>query len=243
MRLMPRDFGILEFLSAQGAATPSQLQERFFCSRMSCDKRLHFLRAVGLVESCSVQELKKVSPTSYQTVAGIFGIEKADLWKYRVYRLGARFRNRSLGNELMSDVRMWKHQIQLNPLKKFCETLFPDALILTDPDIRQEWVRVGGAQDVVIPDLVIRRGKLEIAIELERNFKAPRVYFERFQMYRSSAYTHAVYFCETEVIFKKVADLAANFKKIAVATLLMKRTVFQERTGFQPLDEFLAHAV
>lgn len=240
MKLTTRDFEILEFLSAQGVATPTQLRERFFPSRISCDKRLHFLKSVDLVESCSVPGLRKISPESFQALTGLLGAGGPDLWKYRVYRLGPKFSNRRIGNEHMSDVRMWKHQLQLNRIRKVCEDLFPGALILNDPDVRQEWARMGGANDVVIPDLVIRKGSLEIAVELERSLKSSRIYFERFQSYRISAYTHVVYFCETDLIFKKVADLAANFKKIAVASLLMKRTVFQERAGFQPLHEFLA---
>ncbi len=242
IRLTVRDFEILEFLFAQGLATPLQIRERFFCSRTSCDKRLHFLAAAGLVESRSVKELKVKAPRSSVDVPGILEIGNPHLAKYRVFGLGPRFRNRRQSKEFVANPLWWQQQIQINRLKKFCSDWFPGAKILANIDVRQEHYRVGGAQDVVTPVLAIRIGNLEIAIEWERSFKSPRVYFERFRSYQSSAYTHVVYFCETEDIFKKVADLAANFKKIAVTSVLMNRIVFQERTGFRRLQDFLGTA-
>ncbi len=239
MKLTTRDFEILEFLSSQGVATPAQISERFFSTKTSCHRRLHVLKSVELLESCSVMDLKTVSSRSIQSLPEVLGVGKTDLWKYRVYRIGPKFRNRRLGNEFLADSRMWKHQIQLNRMRSHCEQLFPKSTVLTDSDIRQEWARLGGADDVVIPDLVIRKGSLQLAIELERTLKSSRLYFERFQAYRRSSYSHVIYFCETETIYKKVAELSANFKKIAVANLWMKDFIFQERGGFKLISEFI----
>jgi|GEM_PF-6801818 len=239
MKLTTRDFEILEFLAAQGAASSRQLMERFFQTRGSCDKRLHFLKTVGLVEACPIAGLESEMKTSPSQLREILGVGNSDLWKYRIYRLGPKFKNRRLGAEQISDAKMWKHQVLLNRVRALCEELFPGSHILTDPEIRQEAMRLGSSQDQLIPDLVIRLSGREIAVELERTLKSSRIYFERFQAYRNSIYTHVVYFCETDLIFRKVSDLAANFKKIAVTGFLSRKTIFRERFGFQPIQTFL----
>lgn len=239
MKLTTRDFDILRFLAAQGVATSKQIREKFFPSRTSCDLRLHILKSANLVEAYpAVREFKQLKPD----LSELLGTGSPDLWKYRIYGLGAKFKNRRLGSDMIAESKMWKHQLQLNRMRMYCEKLFPGYMILTDPDIKQEWSRIGGAYDVVIPDLVVRGKGHEIAIEYERTLKAARIYFDRFQSYRRSSYTHVIYFCETELIFKKVSALSSHFRKIGTTNLLMSDMVFQEQIGFQSLEGFLTTA-
>ena len=242
MRLMARDLEMLRFLSDQGVATVDQLTDRYFPSRSACVSRIFELRQADLMESVPLTELKKMSVKAYQQAADLLGLKKEDLWKYRIYRLGARFRSRSIGAEAMSSVKMWKHQLQLNGVRKLCEDLFPNAIILTDPEIKIEWRRFGRQGDVLVPDLVIREQGRDVAIELERNRKGEDFYYQRFLEYRRSSYSHVIYFCESPSVFNKVAEMAASMPKIAVVMILKADVVFRKSFGFQPIAEYLENA-
>ncbi len=242
MRITERDFDLLAFLGAQGVATADQIRERFFVSRWSCWKRLHFLKKAGFVEGVSVEGLKSISQAAYWQAADLLAVSKEDLWKYRIYRLAPRLRPRRMGADMLGEPMYWRHQIQLNGVRKLCEELVPDALILTDPDVRQELAGLGSTEDALIPDLVLRGSGREVAVEMERTMKSDRQYYDRFITYRDSHYSHVLYFCETDKIFRKVADLSGSFPRIRVSSLLNKRMVFRSSTGFEPIEEFLGVA-
>lgn len=134
---------------------------------------------------------------------------------------------------------MWKHQLQLNGIRNLAEDWFPDAQILTDPDIRAEASRFKMGREQPVPDLVIRFKKNEIALEIERNAKSQIVYLLRFLDYRDSQYSHVLYFCESQSIFNQVARAARGVSKIGVSRLLAPELVFQSEQGFMPTREFL----
>lgn len=242
MRLTERDLDLLSYLGSQGVASGKQLSERFFPSHESFQVRISKLKRQGLIETVPLTALKEISLNSFRQAMTVMGVPSDGLWKYRIYRLGQRFRKNWNSVEAISDVRMWKHQMLLNEIRTLCESLFPNALILSDPDIRHEWRRFRAGADAVIPDLVIRDGKLEVAIEVERHTKSERDYFQRFLAYRDSAYTHVIYFCETERVFSKVAAEAARIQKIAVTSIVKKSIVYRESTGYQPIEAFLGIA-
>ncbi|MGK5085090.1 hypothetical protein WDW37_17520 [Bdellovibrionota bacterium FG-1] len=242
MRLTERDFDLLAYLAAQGGATADQLTEKFFKSRKTCQTRLHFLKHADLVEAMPLSALKSVSLGSYKQAIDVLSFLKHDVWKYRVYRLTKRLRHRRAGAEVFSEPMMWKHQLQLNGIRKIIEDWFPGAMILTDPDIQAEARRFKMGRDQPVADLVIRTGEREIAIEVERTQKTETEYYLRFIDYRDSHYSHVLYFCESDRLFNKVAKLANGINKIGVSRLLAPDVVFQYGAGFVGTKSFLALA-
>ena len=239
MRLTERDFDLLTYLAAQGVANADQLTERFFSSRKTCQARLHSLKQADLVESIPLTALKTVSVTSYREAVDTLSLSRQDLWKYRVYRLAERLRGRRAGAESFSEPKMWKHQLCLNGLRNLMLKRFPDALVLTDPDIQAEERRFKMGRGGPIPDLVIRAGEKEVAIEVERTRKSETEYHLRFIDYRDSHYSHVLYFCESERIFNKVSALSRGIPKIGISRLLAPEMVFQYGNGFVSTREFL----
>ena len=239
MRITDRDFDLMTYLAAQGVATSNQLASRFFGSRGSCRLRLSALMKRGIVESLPLQTLMRHKMTAFLDSMDIFSTRRLDPSRYKVYRLTERFRHRRLGSDAMADEVMWKHQIQLNGVRTYFEDLFPGALMLNDPEVRREWERFPGGREAVIPDIVIRDGGHQVAVEVERNLKNETAYFARFLSYRDSTYTHVLYFCETEKIFKSVSGLAARFEKIGVSSLLSKERIYQAAHGFISTRQFL----
>ena len=239
MHLTERDFDLLTYLAAQGVATMDQLTARFFPSRNTCQERLHWLRRADLVESLPLSTLKSVSQGSYRQAIDVLSLSKQDIWKFRVYRLTERLRKRRAGAESFAEPIMWKHQLQLNGIRKFAEEWFPEAVILTDPDIQAEERRFKMGRGLPVADLVVRTGNREVALEVERTQKTETEYHLRFIDYRDSHYSHVLYFCESERLFNKVAALSNGIAKIGVSRLLAPETVFQQGSGFTSTKAFL----
>jgi hypothetical protein len=239
MRLTERDFDMLTYLAAQGVATADQLTERFFFNRKTCQARLHWLKQADLIESIPLTALKSVSLGSYIKAIDVLSLAKQDVWKFRVYRLTERLRKRRAGAESFAEPFMWKHQLQLNGIRKFAEDWFPEAVILTDPDIQAEERRLKMGRSLPVADLVVRVAGREIAIEVERTRKTETEYHLRFLDYRDSHYSHILYFCEGERLFNKVAEFASGIAKIGVSRLLAPHAVFQQGSGFVSTRAFL----
>lgn len=239
MRLTERDFDLLRYLGAQGVATADQLTARYFPSRTVCAKRLHVLRRGGLIESVPLSALRGISIASFRQAIQLLSLRREEAWRYRLYRLSEELRVRTIGAEAMSDIMMWKHQIQLNGIRHLFERLFPRAVILIDPEIRAEWRRFKAGAEMPVPDLVIRSDGHEIAVEVERTRKAETKYFSRFFQFESSVYSHVLYFCESDIIFNKVVELSAAFSKIGVSRLLSPELVYRKEDGFKSIFQFL----
>lgn len=242
MRLTHRDFDMLRFLGAQGVATADQLTERYFPSRKVCLNRLHVLRRGGMVESVPLSALREISINSFKQAAQLLALRREEAWRYRLYRLTKELRTRRPGGEALADIMMWKHQIQLNGVRRLFERMFPGAVILIDPEIRAEWRRFNAGGEMPVADLVIRRDGQEFAVELERTRKAESEYFSRFFKFESSIYSHVLYFCESDEIFNKIAELSKRFKKIGVSRLLSPELIYRKEEGFQSLHQFLGIA-
>lgn len=239
MRLTERDFDLLTYLAAQGVATADQLTERFFPSRKTCQARLHWLKRADLVEALPLTTLKSVSLGTYRQAIDVLSLAKQDVWKFRVYRLTERLRRRRAGAESFAEPIMWKHQLQLNGIRKLAEDWFPNAVILTDPDIQAEERRFKLGRSLPVADLVVRIEGREIAIEVERTHKTETEYHLRFIDYRDSHYSHVLYFCESERLFNKVAALSNGIEKIGVSRLLAPHTVYRQSSGFVSTKAFL----
>lgn len=242
MAVTNRDIEMMTYLAEQGVATADQLAERFFPTRKACLWRLMRLIQAELIESVPVTALKELSLGAYKSAVSAVGLNLSHHWKRRVYRLGPRFRERRIGAEAVAGLKMMRHQLQTNGIRKICERRFPGALILTEADVEAEWRRYKTSGEVPLPDLVIREPGREVAIEVERTMKSQSVYYFRFALYEQSHYTHVIYFCETPEIFNKVSKIASDSKKIGVSSLLMTDKVFRHTTGMQPIEAFLGIA-
>lgn len=243
MRITTRDFEVLRFLGAQGVATADQLTDAYFPSRGACLGRLHFLKHGGFVESLPLSKLKDVSQASFNQAVGILELGRSEIWKHRIYRLSPRLRSKYAGNEALSSIQLWKHQIQLNGVRSLLKGYFPGATILTDPEVRAELRRFGAGMNLPIPDLVIRQGDLEIAVEVERTMKSEREYFTRFLRFEAGSHTHVLYFCESDDIFNKVSELSRRISKFVVALqLLSPELVYQKDQGYVSLSQFLGQS-
>ncbi|OFZ80663.1 MAG: hypothetical protein A2583_13595 [Bdellovibrionales bacterium RIFOXYD1_FULL_53_11] len=246
MRLTERDFDLLRYLAEQGVASARQLAQKFFPSVASFRTRIGFLNRADLVESVPITALKELSHSSYfETATDVLGASRQNVCKYRVYRLGQRFGKKWPHTGRLSDIKMWRHQLMVNELRAVFEKKFPRALFLNDPQAIEEWrlfQRSGPADssDLAIPDLTVRVDDLNIAIEIERTQKAEREYFGRFFKFRDSDYTHVIYYCATERIFKMVSKLARCYEWMAVARFGTIHEVYRLWPGWIKLDEFLS---
>jgi len=95
MRLTDRDFDMLRYLADQGVASARQLAEKFFPSLARFRSRVWVLCHAGLVEAMPITTLKEVSQMSYfNTARDVLGASRTDVWKYKVYRLGPRYKKK-----------------------------------------------------------------------------------------------------------------------------------------------------
>ncbi len=242
MMLTKRDHQLMCFLSEQGVATFAQLRKEFFVNDEACRCRLRKLLRRNLIESISIDEMKKISVSAYLKMAEILNLKGSEIWKYRLYRLSEVFRKISPTTETNSDPKMWRHQVQLTEVRQFIKEEFPNALILTESDVESEWRRFKSKTEVAIPDLVLRSSGKEVAIEMERTLKSEREYQKRMAFYGRSKYTHVIYFCESVNIFNKIARTSAGSKKIGVSNILSKDKIYRVGQGFQPIRTFI-HSV
>lgn len=245
MRLTDRDYDVLKYLADQGVASSRQLSEGFFPNMNTFHRRTSKLIRAGLIESVPLSTMKEFSQMSYfRTATDLLGASRSDIWKYKIYRLGKHFKKKWPSTGKLSDVKMWRHQLMVNELRAVFEKRYPDALFLNDPQVMEEWrlFQNTGARDcsdVPIPDLTLRTNGKQIAIEIERHRKKDIVYYERFQQFERSKYTHVIYYCESEAVFKAVSKLAHNFRRIAVARFGSIGEVYRLHPGWVKLDEFL----
>ncbi len=244
MRLTERDFDLLRYLHEQGVASARQLAQRFFPSVRAFRVRVCFLVRGGLVESVPLGAIREFSQEAYlKAGTELFGGSRADIRKYRVYRLGPNLVRRWPTSAKLSDVKMWRHQLIVNELRAALEKKFPRAQFLSDPQCAEEWQFLGSPRDrseLLIPDITVRDGGIQIAIEVERNRKSETHYFTRFLRYEKSLYTHVIYHCESEALFKLIAELTKRMEWIAVARFGTIHEVYRSWPGWQKLDEFLA---
>lgn len=245
MRLTERDFDLLRYLAEQGVASSRQLAEKFFPTQRALQTRVAILAQQGLIESVPLTAMKAFSQQSYfHTATDLLGASRSDIWKYRIYRLGERFKKKWPSTAKLADVKMWRHQLMVNEIRSVFEKKFPDALFLNDPQVLEEWRhwanwKSGDFSDVPIPDLTVRVGDLQIAIEIERNLKAETTYFTRFIRYESSQYSHVLYYCESERVFKTVSKLARSFEWMAFARFGTIHEIYRLMGGWTKLDAFL----
>lgn len=246
MILTERDFDLLRYLAEQGVATSRQLVQRYFPSHTAFRKRMQALMGADLVESIPLTRLKEFSQPSYfQTSLDLLGASRVNAGKYRVYRLGERFKKKWPGTLKLSGVNMWRHQLLVNELRFIFEKKFPDAQFLNDPQILEEWRlwdkwKSGIYNDTPVPDMTIRTGNLCIAVEVERNLKSESNYFSRFLEYEKSDYTHILYYCESENVFRKVSKLATHYEWMAFARFGSIENVYRIIGGWTSVDKFLA---
>jgi len=245
MRLTERDFGILRYLAQQGVASSHQLMRGFFQSQVSARKRISTLIRAGMIESLPLSEIKAFSRLSYlQTGALLTGSGRQGIASCRVYRLSEKIRDQWPSTSKLADVKMWSHQILLNELRAVFQEKFPNAVILNDPMILEEqrrfekW-RTGSTGDLVVPDLVVRIGESQIALEVERNLKSQDKYRSRFMRFEDGPYTHVIYYCNSERIFNSLSKFGTHYQGIAFARFGTIHEVFRTLDGWMRLDDFL----
>ena len=138
---------------------------------------------------------------------------------------------------------MWSHQLLLNELRAVFQEKFPEAVILNDPMILEEQRRFekwnGGAGTSVVPDLVVRIGDHQIALEVERNLKSHDKYRSRFLRFEDGPYTHVIYYCDSERVFYSLSKFGTHCQGIAFARFGTIHEVFRALDGWMSLDDFL----
>ena len=239
MVLTDRDFELLCYLGKHGVSTSSELTELFFPSYDAFRTRVRLLIQESLVRSVPMRQLREISSKSYAQAAGILGVSTRQLHSVRVYMLAERIRTKLQSSLGLTEVKMWKHQYQVGRVSRALETLLPDAAILNDPQVKREILRFRNPKDAVIPDLVFRQDELNVAVEIERNYKNHDEYRARFNYYEDSAYSHVLYFCESDELFERIVARARTYEKVGVVRILSPALVFKPSRGFMALSEFL----
>jgi hypothetical protein len=239
MVLTERDFAMLCHLGKHGVSTSGELAGLFFPSVLMFRKRVRLLIQENLVRAVPIKKLKELSVQSYRQAASVLGVSTRSLHLVRVYMLADHIRSGVSGSAGLTDVKMWKHQYQVARVSEVLRKLIPDASILSDPEIKREILRYRKIDDSVVPDLVFRSDDYNVAVEIERNYKNHGEYRWRFNYYEDSAYSHVLYFCETEELFERIAERAATYDKVGIVRVLNPDLVFQRSRGFVSLSAFL----
>jgi len=249
MRLTERDYDMLRFLAEQGVASAKQLTQKFFSSAAAFSSRISKLIQTGLIESVPLTTMKGFSQQAYfHCATDLLGASRTDIWKYRIYRLGARFKKKWPSTLKLSDVKMWRHQLMVNELRLIFEKKFPGAIFLNDPQTTDEfkkycWKGQSPGSVLPVPDLTVRSKDRFIAIEIERNLKPEHEYYDRFWKYERSEFTHVIYYCESERIFKIAAKILYRCNRIAFARFGTIHEVFRPDIGWNKLEEFLSEVI
>jgi hypothetical protein len=239
MVLTERDFAMLCHLGKHGVSTSSQLTDLFFPSLLMFRKRVRLLIQENLVRAVPLQQLKDLSVQSYRQAASVLGVSTRSMHLVTVYMLADHLRAGICAHSGLTDVKMWKHQYQVARVAEVVGQLLPGATVLNDPEIKREILRYRKIDESVVPDLVFRSDHYNVAVEIERNYKNHSEYRGRFNYYEDSAYSHVLYFCESDELFERISERAATYDKVGVVRILNPDLVFQRARGFVSLRSFL----
>lgn len=227
---------ILAFLYEQGSATSEQLIERYFSSRESFWVRIGALTRAGLVsaERLSQCEVNRIALGKM----GFIGQCGADGFQSKkVYRLRSSVGSKQ--SQPMQTDMMLLHQLWLNQVRQCLFGLIPNAQVKVDPEIRRE---LGVSQDfgnALIPDLVVSVGNRSFAIEVERTRKAEVDYFSKFLAIKRSRYEKALFFVESDSLFRRLSKLGERFEKIGFVQLPNLTKVYSG-SSFSRIESFLS---
>lgn len=239
-RLTYRDLSVLSYLREQGVATAEQLTRRFFPSYESFRSRISKLTRNGHTEGISLRDYLNEVPSKFRDFSKLLRCSPDIRYKMSLYRLGHVYKAAKVHGDEITTPMFWQHQIYLNDIRSFLEkTLVGDGFIVTDPEIRREWVRFKNGTEEPIPDLVWRGKECEFAFEFERTNKGKSRYFDRLIKFQKSRYSKVVYFCASESIFEVLVQAASAFPKVAVAHSSNPQKVFNQLTGTTTITKFL----
>lgn len=238
MRLTRRDIEIIGYLSDQGVALSDQLIGRFFKSDVSFRVRISSLIKHGYIESVSIYQNRHLLRSRFKPLYEKLGFHPSERPNLKLFRLGPRFKGNTEHGSDIASPSFWQHQISLNELRFFLETVFEGGIFLSDTELRVEWSRFNGATQAPIPDLVYRQGEVELAFELERTAKSEVVYFERFSSYQRSDYNQVIYVAENETISARLRACAARFPKIVVTDIGRLKKGYRDLDGFTSIRSY-----
>lgn len=240
IRMLPRDWELLNFLEEQGFATAQQLEKRFFNDQSTCSKRLKKLEHFGYIHKKRILDFfttKKHDNIRHGYFPHILNLNiKPNQCVYfidRKYALGF-----GKSGQLFKP-SMILHQLILNDIRDFLEKNVVHKLVLNDPKVKiLSNIYLGNGSDTV-PDLSIEYDHVKIAVEVERTPKGNIRYFKRFGNFRDSKYTHVIYYYTDEPQLKQLLRYAGVSKKFAFAHYRTPNELYSNVYGVLNTNTFI----
>ena len=242
IRLVERDYKIIEYLREQGWALGSQLAVAFFAERHSCSNRLRQLVDAGILESLGLSEFRK----KYWHEQGLLNAICELSGKNRVYRLGPQLRN-SIGKrwQRASSDFMVAHQVLLTRVRSRLESEFPSGFVISEAT--ESLRKNSGSSGSTLPDLVIQIGSMRLAVEMERRARRGlgRHNFSYDERFRQLAvdYDAVLYVVESENDFRALARRAQGMRRVGFCSILNLGVVLRCDHEAVTLERFVTEFV
>ncbi len=240
IRMLPRDWELLEYVETQGFATLSQLRKRFFNRKANCSMRLKKLLAFKYLEKKPlfdffITEAKRGIGQTY--FPHILNLNISP--KQQVY-----FINRDYSKGFGKSKKLFKpsmvlHQLILNELRNYLDQEIVHKMMLNDPKLQIASSIQIGRNPEIVPDLSYEYESIKIAIELERTVKGMVRYFHRFNFFRDSIYSHVIYYYTDEAQLKPLLKRAGSSRKFAFAHYKAPNELYSNVYGPLRLNDFI----
>lgn len=239
LQMLPRDWELLAFIEEQGFASFGQLENRFFNGKSNCSKRLKKLSAFGYIDRKRLFEFFKRDssnnkPFYFPHILNL-NVNPNDF----IYFIGREYSQGFGKSAKLFKPSMILHQLILSEVRMFLEREIEHKFILNDPKLKILSSFQFGRNEEIVPDLSLEYDKVKIAIEVERTPKGMVRYFNRFNFFRDSIYTHVVYYYTDECQLRPLLKRAGSTNKFAFAHYKFPNELYSNVYGIIKLNDFI----
>jgi hypothetical protein len=241
IRMLPRDWELINFIEEQGFVTFGQLSQKFFHSKDStCSMRLKKMIESGYISKRKLVDLfkfsdeKRIRPMYFPHLLNLNVSPRQNIY----------FINRDYAKGFGKSAQLFKtsmiiHQLILGDLRVFLEGNIVHKRLFNDPKAKIIANTLFGRSSDTIPDLTLEYNNVRVAIELERTIKGRSQYLSRFQSFESSRYTHVVYYYTEEPQLKTLLRAAGTRTKLAFSHYRTPNELYSNVFGLLDIHTFL----
>jgi len=241
IRMLPKDWELINFIEEQGFVTFGQICTKFFNSiDSSCSTRLKRLMEAGylsrkpLVDLFRFSSQNKIRPSYFPHILNLNVSARQKIY----------FINRNYSKGYGKSAQLYKtsmilHQLILNDIRLFLEEEVVHKRLVNDPKVKIIADTIFGKNKGTVPDLTLEYNKVKVAIELERTPKGRSRYLWRFQNFMSSNYTHVIYYYTDETQLKTLLKMAGVRGKFAFAHYRTPNELYSNVFGLLDINSFL----
>ena len=240
--MLPRDWELLAFLEEQGFATYEQLKTKFFNGMQpNCSNRLKKLQFFGYIDKKKLIDFFKDPRGKEGSRPGYFPhILNLNIKSHQyIYFIGRKYCKGFGKSGQLFKPSMILHQLILNDIRAFLEKTIVHKMILNDPKAKIIASTTLGIGSDTVPDLSFDYEHVKIAVEVERTPKTKSRYFQRFNAFRHSEYSHVIYYYTRESQLKVLMDYAGLSPQFAFAHYKFPNELYSNIFGTIDLNGFI----